>query len=660
MEISIQILELFILALSIAAVTAIITRRLRLPYTVGLVIIGLILGFLNRTDVIILPELTGDLIIFVENHITPQIILGLLVTPLIFEAAFHLRWKDLRRDLILVLALAVPGVVLTTLLVGAFFYAETDIVGSEIPIQIAFLFGAMMAATDPVSVVALFRTLGVPKRLQVLLEGESLFNDGTAIVVFALVLNMSLSGGTTTQTNEYYVWIGYIVDFFLVAGGGLIIGMLLGWLVAQIIQNIDDPLIETTLTTVLAFGTYLIAEHLEVSGILAVVSAGLVCGNVGPRGMSPTTRILVTNFWEYMAFISNSILFLLIGLVIDITELALKGQSILLAILAVLLARAIIVYGLSWLGRDIPLKWRHVLFWGGLRGAISLALALSLPLALGSQVRSTLQNLAFGVVLFSILVQGLTMEPLVRKLGLTKRSEMQEEYERRHARAVAARAAYNHIEKMHREGLISHHSWELISPILKDQADALVTLVEEVMEFDPDVETEELDIARREALRAQRSSIIGLLNDGVISEEIFSELAREIDDQLAQSKTSWVRGIQGEEKEKLPVKRLLAAVVQIQDAENAIKALNSAHMLVVRLSSSGGFLGRRNTTLLIGVPKDQEENAVAILNQNCRQRVEYVVTPLESSPDHLLRSTQVTVGGATIFTIDVERYEEFL
>jgi CPA1 family monovalent cation:H+ antiporter len=658
MEISIQILELFILALSIAAVTAIITRRLRLPYTVGLVIIGLILGFLNRTDVIKLPELTGDLIIFVENQITPQIILGLLVTPLIFEAAFHLRWKDLRRDLILVLALAVPGVVLTTLLVGAFFYAETDIVGSEIPIQIAFLFGAMMAATDPVSVVALFRTLGVPKRLQVLLEGESLFNDGTAIVVFALVLNMSLSGGSTAQTNEYYVWIGYIVDFFLVAGGGLIIGMLLGWLVAQIINNIDDPLIETTLTTVLAFGTYLIAEHLEVSGILAVVSAGLVCGNVGPRGMSPTTRILVTNFWEYMAFISNSILFLLIGLVIDITELALKGQSILLAILAVLLARAIIVYGLSWLGRDIPLKWRHVLFWGGLRGAISLALALSLPLALGSQVRSTLQNLAFGVVLFSILVQGLTMEPLVRKLGLTKRSEMQEEYERRHARAVAARAAYNHIEKMHREGLLSHHSWELISPILKDQADALVTLVEEVMEFDPDVETEELDTARREVLRAQRSSIIGLLNDGVISEEVFSELAREIDDQLAQSQTSWVRGIQGEEKKKLPVKRLLAVVLQIKDAENAIKALNSAHMLVVRLSSSGGFLGRRNTTLLIGVPKNQEENAVAILNQNCRQRVEYVATPLEGSPDHLPLSTQVTVGGATIFTIDVERYEE--
>jgi CPA1 family monovalent cation:H+ antiporter len=659
MEISIQILELFILALSIAAVTAIITRRLRLPYTVGLVIIGLILGFLNRTDVIKLPELTGDLIIFVENKITPQIILGLLVTPLIFEAAFHLRWKDLRRDLILVLALAVPGVVLTTLLVGAFFYAETDIVGSEIPIQIAFLFGAMMAATDPVSVVALFRTLGVPKRLQVLLEGESLFNDGTAIVVFALVLSMSLSGGSTTQTNEYYVWIGYIVDFILVAGGGLIIGMLLGWLASQIINNIDDPLIETTLTTVLAFGTYLIAEHMDVSGILAVVSAGLVSGNVGPRGMSPTTRILVTNFWEYMAFISNSILFLTIGLVIDITALALKWQSILLAILAVLLARAIIVYGLSWLGRDIPLKWRHVLFWGGLRGAISLALALSLPLALGYQVRSTLQNLAFGVVLFSILVQGLTMEPLVRKLGLTKRSEMQEEYERRHARAVAARSAYNHIEKMHREGLISHHSWELISPILKNQADALITLVEEVMEFDPDVETEELDTARREALRAQRSSIIGLLNDGVISEEVFSELAQEIDDQLAQSQTSWVRGIQDEEKKKLPVNRLLAAVVQIQDAENAVKALNTAHMLVVRLSSSGGFLGRRNTTLLIGVPKDQEENAVTILNQNCRQRVEYVATPLEGSPDHLPHSTQVTVGGATIFTIDVERYEEF-
>jgi CPA1 family monovalent cation:H+ antiporter len=652
------LLELSIIILSVSALTALLTKRLRVPYTVGLVIIGLIFGLLNRLQIIEPLAISNDIIEFVETEVTPGLILGIFVTPLLFEAAFHLSWENLKRELVLVLALAVPGVILTTFLVGAFLFAESGITGIRIPIRVALIFGAMMAATDPVSVIALFRNLGVPKRLQVLLEGESLFNDGTAIVVFALVLQIVLNPSDSELNTGLAAVLEYFVDFVRVAGGGLLVGMALGWLFSQFMQNIDDPLIETTLTTVLAFGTYLLAEQFHVSGVLAVVAAGLVSGNIGPRGMSPSSRILVANFWEYAAFISNSALFLLIGLEIDLTDLFSRWQLILLAILAVLLARAIVVYGFSWIGRSVPLRWKHILFWGGLRGAISLALALSLPLQMGVQLRTTIQSMAFGVVLFTILVQGISMESLVRRLGLTKKSETQEEYERRHARAVAARAAYDHIEKLHNEGMLSQHSWSITAPILKEHSEYLADSVREVMEYDPDVEAEELDTARREALRAERSALIGLLNDGVISEEVFSQLKKEIDDQLADDQTSWLTATTLESQSSKPYEKLMTVVVQIQDVENAISELNAHNIFVTRLSSTGGFLGRRNVILLIAVPFSMVEPTVSLLNEVCCKRVDYVATPLESSPLSLPMSVKTEIGGATIFTLDIERFEE--
>ena len=211
------------------------------------------------------------------------------------------------------------------------------------------MFGALIAATDPVAVVALFRSLGVPKRLQVLLEGESLFNDGTAIVVFNLMIAIIATG--------QFGLVSSVINFIIVAGGGLAIGLLLGLILSQAIRFIDDPLIETTLTTVLAFGSYIVAEQFHVSGVLAVVAAGLVSGNIGPRGMSPSTKILVFNFWDYVAFLANSVIFLLIGFQINLPVLLANWQVILWAILAVLVARAVGVYGLSRIGRGIPLIW---------------------------------------------------------------------------------------------------------------------------------------------------------------------------------------------------------------------------------------------------------------------------------------------------------------
>ena len=434
--------------------------------------------------------------------------------------------------------------------------------------------------------------------------------------------------------------------------------MVLGALTSQVIERIDDYLIETTLTSILAFGSYLIAEQFfHVSGVLAVVAAGLVNGNIGPRGMSPTTRIVVFNFWEYFAFVANSFIFLLIGLQINLSSMLVFWPRIGIAILAVLLARIVVVYGLAWVGRDIPLSWQHLLNWGGLRGAISLVLALSLPIELGP-ARSELQVMAFGVVVFTLLVQGFTMEPLARRLRVSEQTLSQVEYERRHARAVAMRSAYDHLDRMHGGGLLSDHTWQMLSPVLEKHNQALVEAVKEVMKADPNMEAEELDTARREALRAQRSALYGLLKDGVITEETYSELVAEIDAALTSDQISWPEMIRYQTAQRQPVDRLVAAVIQAQDFENAVSALTKLGLSVTHLPTVGAFLGRRNVTLLIGMSAGQEQATVEALHTSCKQRVEYLTTPLESTALPFPAPMPITVGGATIFVFDVEKYLE--
>jgi CPA1 family monovalent cation:H+ antiporter len=227
-------------------------------------------------------------------------------------------------------------------------------------------------------------------------------------------------------------------------------------------------------------------------------------------------------------------------LTFDLDVMVANWQAIIWAILAALAARVASIYGFSFWGREIPRKWKHILFWGGLRGAITLALALSLP-ETGplAPVRGTLQAMAFGVVLFTLLVQGSSTNWLVNKLKLIQRSQYQEEYELRHARFVAGRAAHDYLRRMTQRGLLSEHTWRRLSPLLQTQNDALVDAVREVMISDPAVEAEELDTARREALRAQRSALRGLLRDGVISESSYSLLLDEVDSALMQENLSW-------------------------------------------------------------------------------------------------------------------------
>jgi CPA1 family monovalent cation:H+ antiporter len=499
---------LIIELLLIVSVVAVAVRRLRIPYTVALVFAGLLITFQTT----------------IKFELTPELILALFVPPLVFEAAFHLNLQELSRNLPAILLLAVPGVILTMFIIGGILSFSI-----KLSLPIALLFGALIAATDPVAVVALFRTLGVPKRLLVLIEGESLFNDGTAIVLFQIMLAVVLTSKFNLANS--------VVDFFKISIGGVLVGLVLGWLIAQFITRVDNHLIETTLTTILAFGAYLVADRLSFSGVLAVVTAGLVNGNISPQGMSPTSRIVIFNFWEYVAFLANSLVFLLIGLQVNITALLTAWQPILWAILAIFIARIIVVYGLSWLvkpvAEPIPFRWQHILNWGGLRGAISLALVLSLPVSLASE-RDVLRVMAFGVVLFTLIVQSTTMSPLIRWLKVITRSDAQIKYEMQHARLTALRSADTRLDHMHSDGLLSSHTTEKLKRFITNQAGSLAESVRDLLLADPALEAEELDTGWREILRAQRNAILSLRRDGIISEDVFEQLTTEVDAQLSE------------------------------------------------------------------------------------------------------------------------------
>ena len=393
----------------LAAALLLIANRIKWPFTVLLVIAGLLL---HAAGVDILTGLDR----FTRPEVATEIILVILLPSLIFESAFNLDASRLRYNWRAILIFAVPGTVLSTLLIGALLGLLTPL-----PWGVALLLGAILSATDPVSVIALFKKLGAPKDITLLVEGESLFNDATAIILGKLLL-----AGLLTGIGMGDVLLSGLLSFIVIVAGGIVIGGLSGLAFVWIAGQVDDqPFVEITLTLVLAYGAYLLADFLGVSGILATVTAGLVMGGAGRPRLSTSACRYLENYWSYSAFAANSLLFLLVGLRADLGMILDTGPMLLAVILAMLLSRAVIIYGLTPLaGRvsrhshPISYPYRHLLFWGGLRGAITLALALSLEHAFA--LGETVVALATGAVLFTILVQGLTMGRLVRYLKLDK------------------------------------------------------------------------------------------------------------------------------------------------------------------------------------------------------------------------------------------------
>jgi CPA1 family monovalent cation:H+ antiporter len=373
----------------IAAVVAMLARRLRIPYSIGFILTGIALALLPFS-----PNI----------ELTKQLVFTAFLPPLIFEAAFQLRWRELRKDLPVILTFATLGVLLSAAATaaGMHYLARWGWIS-------AVVFGVLIAATDPVSVIAMFKDAKVHGRIRLLVEAESLFNDATAAVAFTIALSFA-SG----QSAGIF---GATKTLLIVIAGSLVCGAIIAGVVLLLAGATDDHLVEITFTTVAAFGSFLVAEHFHFSGVLASLTAGLIIGNVGHLAIAPKGRAAVEEFWEYAAFVANSLIFLLIGMRLASQSYGFVFLPALIAIVAVTVGRALAVYPLSLLftrsSLRISSKHQHVLFWGGLRGALALALALGLPAEMPG--REAIITVAFAVVAFSIFAQGLTIKPLMRR-----------------------------------------------------------------------------------------------------------------------------------------------------------------------------------------------------------------------------------------------------
>jgi len=379
--------------LLVACLIAMLTRRLGFPYIVGLVVAGFLIALMPSS-----PQLP----------LSRELIFNVLLPPLVFEAALQLDWKRFRGELPLTLTLAFAGVGIAAVVVAAGMHM---LIGwSWIG---AALFGVLIAATDPVSVIAAFREMGCLPRVSMVVESESLLNDGVAAVGFAMLSAIAVGASPSAGS--------VIPAFAWTLGGGVAIGLLVSAAILVIAGRTNDPLVEITLTTIAAYGSFLIAEHFKSSGIISALTAGLLIGSFGTRFLSAQGRDRVGWAWEYFAFLANSFVFILIGMSVANQPLRQLGSaSAVIAIALVLAGRGLSIYPLSALFSGsrwkLPPSFQHTLFWGGLRGALALALALAVPTSVAE--RNAIILTAFVVVAFSILVQGLTMPLLIKRFDL--------------------------------------------------------------------------------------------------------------------------------------------------------------------------------------------------------------------------------------------------
>jgi CPA1 family monovalent cation:H+ antiporter len=395
---------LFVAILSATVLVSIAAGRSVVPASVGLVLVGLAVALVG-------PD--------IGLPIAPGLLLAIVLPGLVFEAAFRTDLAVLRRSAAAVLVLAVPGVVVVAAVVALVLDASTELSLTE-----GFLVGAMVAATDPAAVLTTFRHLPVEPRLATTVEMESLVNDGTGIVLFALALE--LLGGRASLG-------GSVVAFVVEVAGAAVVGAAAGWLAARLVRRVDDHLAELTISAVLAYGAYIGAEAIGVSGVIATLLAAGTFGALARPFLTPRAIDAIDIVWEFAAFLLTAGVFLLVGMSIAPETLVRAAGAIGWGIIAVLIARAAVVYGLigggsaivrrlarvrgqaiTW-AEAVPRAWLHVLFWAGLRGAVSVALALSLPAGLPN--RDLIQGVTFGIVLFTLIVQGSSAGWVVRRTG---------------------------------------------------------------------------------------------------------------------------------------------------------------------------------------------------------------------------------------------------
>jgi CPA1 family monovalent cation:H+ antiporter len=389
--------ELFVLLLAVAVGVALLTRRLSIPYTVALVVAGFLIS------------LGGPI---APVTITPDLILAVMIPGLVFEAAYKIHLDELLRSFATVVALAVPGVAVTAAIVAVVVHLVTGL-----DLTLAFVLGAIVCATDPVAVVAIFKQLRAPVALATVVEAESLLNDGTGVVLFGIALTLVTANVTPASA---------LATFVFTVAVSTVLGAVAGYVAIRVMHLAGDHMVEVTVSIIAAYGTYLLADSFHWSGIIATVVVGIIIGNPGERlALSERTTEALDLAWETAAFLLTALVFLLIGVVITPAQLLVAAPVIVVGYLAMTGARAVVVYGLIGGGQRLlpgrrkaamPIGYLHVMFWAGLRGAIAVALVLALPADLAQ--RDLIAGGVYGIVLVTLLVQGTTAGWVVRRTGV--------------------------------------------------------------------------------------------------------------------------------------------------------------------------------------------------------------------------------------------------
>jgi monovalent cation:H+ antiporter, CPA1 family len=511
-----HIFQLGLILVMIAAGITAIAKKLKQPYPIALVIVGTIIGLVN------IPALEPLKDLITEGEVFNFVIITLFLPALLGEAALKLPFSHLKENKEPILALAFGATLLSFLIVG---FSTIWLLGFSIPT--AFVFAALMSATDPVSVISIFKSVGVNKRLATVIEGESLFNDGLAVVLFKISAFYLL-----TYLDLGVVGVGYgLWEFIKVISLGLIIGGALGYAFSQLTKYFDDYPLEIIFSIILFYGSFLLAEAVHASGVIAVVVAALIFGNYGAKiGMSPTTKLNINNFWEVTALLANSIVFLMVGLEITNINIADKWSLVFLALLIVLVARSIAVYASLLFTKNFPTSWKHVINWGGLKGSLSIALVLSLPRDFTG--REEILIIAFSVVLFSLVFQGLSIKPLLSVLGVNKKEEGYKEYEELIARGHRFETAITEIHKVRKNLFITETAAKEIITQYEQELSVLQSKMGKLFEEYPGLKEKQQSILQKHALYAQHEAIERLFKEDIISNEVAEHEHNQITDKL--------------------------------------------------------------------------------------------------------------------------------
>ena len=505
-----ELVLILILLLLIATAVALVTQRLRISYVAGLVLAGLpITDLLSR-----------------RIGLDPFLVLNLFLPILIFEAAINTDISRLRSTFKPIALLAGPGSVFSSAIIAVLVKFGLGL--DWIP---ALLVGVILANTDTVSIIAVFKEIRVPSRLLTIVEGETLFNDAAALVTFNLLLVIYATG--TISTTQV------IKEVLIVALGGGLVGAVLGYLCLPIYVRLRDPLSSLLLTVALALGAFQLGQFLGVSGAVAVVIAGLVFGNLGlPRSASASDRITLISFWEYAGFIVNTFIFLLIGIEINPLTLWQTLPSIVLVILAYQLGRILSVYSLlwvlRWIDRPIPLRWQHILILGNIKGSLSMALAVAIPLTLTG--RELIIELVFGAVLFSLVIQGLALPWLIKKLDISQVSAVTRDIGQLQLQLIASKAAQDELANLLKSGVLPkavyEELWASYQAKVAVSERRLRDAYNQSRSGQMEPNNSQLDAIRRRLFLAEKAALSDALRKRIVPEDLVQSYVKGLDEKL--------------------------------------------------------------------------------------------------------------------------------